>query len=105
MELLVHISTSGHLLVACLQVVVAVALIHVIYNVCDVHVIMGTPTPHHLLLWVMTIFVRVLQHPIIGMFIGISMASIPMLLSGMVRCVRVVAAAVSSTILHGSPRT
>ena len=42
MELLVHISTSGHLVVACLQVVVAVPL------------------------WAMTTFVRVLQHAIIG---------------------------------------
>ena len=94
MELLVHVSTSGHLLVACLQ---AVALP---IETISVRVIMGTPTPH-LLLWAMTIFVRVLQHPVTGM----SEASIPMLLSGMARFVRVVADAVSSTILHGSPRT
>jgi len=50
MELLVHVSISGHLLVACMQVVVAVALGYVI----SVRVIMGTPTPH-LLLWAMTI--------------------------------------------------
>ena len=61
MELLVHVSTSGHLLVACMQVVVAMDLGYVI----SVHVIMGTPTPH-LLLWAMTIFVRVLQHPVTG---------------------------------------
>ena len=98
MELLAHVSTSGHLLMACMQAVVAIALI----RICDVHVIMGTPTPH-LLLWAMTIFARVLQHPVIGMPIGI--ASIPMLLSGMARFVRVVAVAVSLIILRGSPRT
>ena len=73
MELLVHVSTSGHLLVACMQVVVAVALIEVF----DVHVIMGTPTPH-LLLWAMTIFVRVLQQSIPG----VSEASIRTIFSG-----------------------
>jgi len=56
-------------------------------------------TYRHLLLWAMTIFVRVLQHPVIGI------GSIPMPFSGMARFVRVVAAAASSTILHGSPRT
>ena len=99
MELLVHVSTSGHLLMEPMQVVIAVALGHSF----DVHVIMGTFTPH-LLLWAMTIIVRVLQQPMNGMSI-ISIASIPMLLSGMARFVRVVVAAVSSTILHGSPRT
>ena len=83
---------------ACMQVVVAAA--H--GQIFDVHVIMGTPTPH-LLLWAMTIFARVSEHPVIGMSIG--NASIPMLLSGMARFVRVVAVAVSSTILRGSPRT
>jgi len=97
MELLVHVSTSGHLLVACIQAAVAVALIQII----DVRVIMGTHTPH-LLLWAMTIFVRVLQHPVIG---RPHITSIPMPLSGMARFVRVVADAVSSTILRGSPRT
>ena len=53
---------------------------------------MGTPPTPHLLLWAMTTFARVLQHPVIGMSIGI--ASIPMLLSGMARFVRVVAVAV-----------
>ena len=96
MELLVHVSTSGHLLVACLQ---AVALP---IETISVRVIMGTPTPH-LLLWAMTIFVRVFLRSVIGMSIGD--ASIPMPLSGMASFVRVVAAAVSSTILHGSPRT
>ena len=63
MELLVHVSTSGHLLLACMQ---AMALG---IETFSVHVIMGTPTPH-LLLWAMTIFVKVLQHPVIGMSIG-----------------------------------
>ena len=54
LELPVHVSTSGHLLVACSQAVVAVALIQIF----DIHVILGTPTPH-LLLRAMTIFVRV----------------------------------------------
>ena len=40
MELLAHVSTSGHLLMACMQAVVAIALI----RICDVHVIMGTCT-------------------------------------------------------------
>ena len=96
MELLVHISTSGHLLVACLQ-----EMLLAIIEDLNVHVIMGTPTPH-LLLRAMTIFARVLQHPATG---GLHIASIPMLFSGMARFVRVVAVAVSSTILRGSPRT
>jgi len=40
LELPVHISTSGHLLVACSQAMVAVALIQIF----DIHVILGTPT-------------------------------------------------------------
>ena len=54
MELLVHASTSGHLLVDCTLEVVTVGP-----PLIDVHVIMATPTAH-LLLWVMTIFVSVL---------------------------------------------
>ena len=93
-ELQVHVSTCGHLLAAGMQ---AVALIQRF----NVHVIMGTPTPH-LLMWAMTIFVRALQHPVIG---GLPITSIPMLFSGMVRSVRVVVVAISSTILRTSPRT
>ena len=95
MELLVHISTSGHLLVVHSLEVIAVAA-----QMFDVHVIMATPqTPHHLL-WAMTIFVRVFKLGLIG-----SISSIQMLHSGMVRFVKVVAHAASSTIHHGSPRT
>ena len=61
MELLVHASTSGHLLAAFSQEVQAVAT-----EDFDVHVIMGTPTAH-LLLWAMTIFVRVYEQGVIGM--------------------------------------
>ena len=65
----------------------------------DVHVIMATPTPH-LLLWAMTISVRVflLSHIL-------NVSSIQMLCSGMARFVMVVAHVASSTIHHGSPRT
>ena len=65
----------------------------------DVHVIMAIVTAH-LLLWAMTIFVRVSKLKFIGSF-----TSILMLCSGMARFVRVVAHAASSTIHHGSPRT
>ena len=102
MELLVHVSTSGHLLVACSQAVVGITVAGIKF--INVHVIMGTPTPH-LPLWAMTIFARVLQRSIIIQPTRIRIASIPMLLSGMARCVREVAAVVSSTILRGSPRT
>ena len=69
----------------------------------NAHVTMGTPTLH-LPLWGMTIFVKVLQHLIIGMS-PLLIVFFPVLLSGMVTFVRVVAAAVISTILHGSSRT
>ena len=61
MELLVHASTSGHLLVACSLDVVAVASQKI-----DVHVIMDTSTAH-LLLWAVTIFVRAHEQSVIGM--------------------------------------
>ena len=93
MELLVHASTYGHLLVACSLEVVAVDT-----DTFNVLVIMVTPTAH-LLLWAMTIFVRVL----LNMLRHLSF--IQMLNSGMARFVRVVAHAATSTILHGSPRT
>ena len=94
MELLVHVSTSGHLLVATSLEVVAV-FTHII----DVHVIMATLPTAHLLLWAMTIFVRVLLNMVRHV------SSIRMLNSGMARFVRVVAHAASLTIHHGSPRT
>ena len=96
MELLVHTSTSGHLLVACTLEIKAVASQDI-----DVHVIMVTPYPH-LLLWATTIFVKVHIQRVFG--VGI-IVSIHMLYSGMEDVVRVVAHAVSSTIHHGSPRT
>ena len=98
MELLVHVSISGHLLVACTQVMLLITMV----DLCNVRVIMGTLSDH-LLLWEMTISVKVFSQPMITR--SISFASLPMLLSGMARFVRVVATAVSSTILHGSPRT
>ena len=88
MELQVHASTSGHLLVACLLEVIAVST-----QTIDVHVIMATPTPHPLL-WGMTIFVRVHDQKVIGELTS----SILMLCFGM-------AHAASSTVHHGSPRT
>ena len=91
MELLVHASTSGHLLVVC---TLKVATIQIGY----VHVIITTLIPR-LLLWVMTIFVRVSLRAVM------QMSSIQMLHSGMGRFVRVVVHAVGSTIHHGSPRT
>jgi len=94
MELLVYASTSGHLLVACSLGVVAVDT-----HIIDVHVIMATPPTAHLLLWAMTIFVRVLLTTV-----G-DLPFIQMLNSGTDRFVRVLAAAASSTIHHGSPRT
>ena len=95
MELLVHASTSGHLLVACsLEVVPMVA------NLGDVRVIMVT-LYRHLLLWATTIFVRV--H--IQRMHGEGIASIHMLCSGRVGFVMVVAHVASSTTHHGSPRT
>ena len=93
MELLVHASTSGHLLVACSLEIVAVTT-----QDFDVHVIMATPPTAHLLLSAMTIFVRVLLKAVMHL------SSIQMLHSGMARFVRVVARAASSTIHHGSPR-
>ena len=83
MELVVHASTSGHLLVAYSLEVVTVSTQEI-----DVHVIMDTPTAH-LLLWAMTIFVRVLLKAL-----G-HKSSIQMLHSGMARFVRVVAHAAS----------
>ena len=97
MELLVHASTSGHLLVACSLEVVVVAT-----HTFNVHVIMATPHTAHLLLCAMIIFVRVHEQRVLG--VG-GFNSIQMLKSGMARFVRVVAHAVSSTIHHGSPRT
>ena len=96
MELLVHVSTSGHLLVATSLEVAAVAT-----QFINVHVIIVTPHPH-LLLFAVTIFVRVrVQRVLIkGMLV-----SIHMLYSGMARFVRAVVHAASSTIHHGSPRT
>ena len=94
MELLVHVSTSGHLLVATSLEIVAVPIQDI-----DVHVIMATPPTAHLLLWAMTIFVRVLLKAV-----G-NLSSIQMLHSGTARFVRVVVHAASSTIHHGSPRT
>ena len=94
MELLVHASTSGHLLVACSLETVTVAIQDI-----DVHVTMATSTLH-LLLWAMTIFVRAFKLSLVG-----QVSSIQMLSSGMARFVRVVAHAASSTIHHGSPRT
>ena len=94
MELLVHVSTSGHLLVVYTQEV------PIGTNIINVHVIMATPIAH-LLLWVMTIFVRVFEQ--LGLLANESFCQ--MLCSGMARFVRVVAHVVSSTIHHGSPRT
>ena len=96
MELLVHASTSGPLLAAGSLEVKAVATQDI-----DVHVIMVTPYPH-LLLWAMTIFVRVHVQRVIC---GEGIVSIHMLGSGMARFVRVVANAVGSTIHHGSSKT
>ena len=96
MELLVHVSTFGHLLAACSVEVVAVAT-----HFLDVHVILVTPHPH-LLLWAMTIFVRVHVQRVLG--VGM-LVSIHMLCSGMDGIVRVAAHAASSTIRHGSQRT
>ena len=97
MVLLVHVSTSGHLLVACSLDAVAAASQKI-----DVHVIMDTSTAH-LLLWAVTIFVRVHERSVIGMQM-IDFAFIQMLNSGMARFVRVVAHVASSTIHHGSPK-
>ena len=98
MELLVHVSTSGHLLVVGSLEVVPLVVTHII--IINVHVTMVTPTPH-LPLWAMTIFVRVYVHMVL-MSISVS---IHMLYCGMEGTVRVVAGAVGSTIHHGSPRT
>ena len=98
MELLVHANTSGLLLVVRSLDVVAVAAQKV-----DVHVIMDTSTAH-LLLWVVTIFVRVHIQSVLGMRMT-DFASIQMLCFGMARFVRVVADVASSMIHHGSPRT
>ena len=95
MELLVHGSTSGLLLVAG-----SLELVPVVPNVIDVHMIMVILAPH-LLLWAMTIFVK--AHVLRMLWEGI--ASFQMLCSGMEGVVRVVAGAASSTIHHGSPRT
>ena len=95
MDLLVHVSTSGHLLVA-----TSLELVAVEADVTDVHVIMVILAPH-LLLWATTIFVRV--H--VQRMFGEGIASFQMVYSGMEGFVRVVAGAVSSTIHHGSPRT
>ena len=94
MELPVHDSTSGHLLVASSLEILTVATQYI-----DVHVIMETVSPHRFL-WAMTISVRVLYHMLVG-----NIASFQMLLSGMAEFVRVVAHAASSTIHHGSSRT
>ena len=69
MELLVHASTSGHLLMAFLLAVKTVAS-----QDFDVHVIMVTPPIAHLL-WAMTIFVRVHEQKVIGIRV-IAFASI-----------------------------
>ena len=103
MVLLVHASTSGHLLVACSLGITAVVNSATETRASIVHVIMETPIPPHLL-WAMTIFVRVHVQRVIGEGV-IEIAFIQMLNSGMVRFVRVVAHAVGSTIHHGSPRT
>ena len=96
MELLVHASTSGHLLVAISLEVKAVGP-----NLTDVHVIMVTLYPH-LLLWAKTIFVRVpVQRVLLEGIVG----SIHMLCSGKEGFVRVVAHAASSIIHHGSQGT
>ena len=97
MELLVHASTSGHLLVACTLEFKEVTTMFI-----NVHVIMATPHTPHLLLWAMTIFVRVHEHRVIGSQIGDVL--VQMLHSGMAIFVRVVAHAASSIIHHGSPR-
>ena len=97
MEFLVHASTSGHFLVACSLEIVAVTTMFI-----NVRVIMATPSTH-LLLWAMTIFVRVHEQQVIGIFIGYIFFQ--MLCSGMARFVRVVAHVASSTIRHGSLRT
>ena len=98
MELLVHVSTSGHLLVAFSLEIVTVAT-----DFIDVHVIMATPPIAHLPLWAMTIFVRVKEQRVTGTYIGDVFLQV--LCSGMARFVKVVAHAASSTIHHGSPRT
>ena len=91
MDFLVHGHTSGHLLVATSLGVAAVATM-----VIDVHVITSMPPPR-LLLWVMTIFVRVFY-----MIIVHKRSSIQMLHSGMARFVRVVehAALQQPTLVH-----
>ena len=94
MELLVHASTSGHLLLAGSLEATLVTPQDV-----AVHVIMATPIAH-LLLWAMTISVRVFYLRNVT-----NSSSIQMLHSGMARFVRVVAHVASSTIHHGSPRT
>ena len=95
MEVLVHASTYGLLLVACSPEVVAAAA-----QLVDVHVIMVTLDPH-LLLWPTTIFVRVhVQRVLLE-----GLISIHMLCSGKEGVVRVVASAVGSTIHHGSSKT
>ena len=98
MEFLVHVSTSGHLLVVRLLDVVAVSAQKV-----DVHVTMDTSTAH-LLLWAVTIFVRAHERSVIGVWM-IDFAFIQMRNSGMARFVRVVAHVASSTIHHGLPKT
>ena len=97
MELLVHVSTSGHLLVAEWLEIILVGLgsmqdssVHVITAMCMAH----------LLSWATTISVRVFC-----LIMTIKVSCIQMLHSGMARCVRVVAHVASSTILHGSQRT
>ena len=95
MELLVHTSTSGHLL----RVATSLELVPVDTNVIDAHVIMLILAPR-LLLWAMTIFVR--AHVLSMLWGGIT--SFQMLYSGREGVVRVVANVVSSTIRHGLPR-
>ena len=58
MELLVHASTSGHLLAACSLEIIAVVNPATVTQVSFAHVIMETLIPH-LLSLAMTIFVRV----------------------------------------------
>ena len=99
MELLVHASTSGHLLVVC-SLELTIRADEFGTEEINVRVMLATPTAH-LLLWAMTIFVRVHGRRILG---GVHIASYQTL-SGMARFVRVVAHAAGSTIHHGSPRT
>ena len=95
MDFLVHGHTSGHLLVA---TSLGVATVATMVIDAHVHVITSTPPPR-LLLWAMTIFVRVFY-----MIIVHKRSSIQMLRYGMARFVRVVVHAATSTIHHGSSR-